>query len=283
MTKLSRMQRNLWVWTVPLVLGMVVCGALVCGQSLLVAQEQEPGRDGKHRVILPTEVQPGDGAGASRPSFGGSGGGMGGMGGVGEPKVFIEWRKPQGEKPDWLIRGEKAIRAREKMRRLLEQEDDFMFNSQPLHSVVTSISERYGLEIHIDQKALEAENLTSEEPITIKTKGSLRSCLLRILDPLNLAYVVHEDYLEITAKKTSSYAVRAYNITHVASNSLEGVEIVNTIKKMIQPDQWQEAGGVGACHLIGSALLVKVSEGMHEDIERLLAQLNVMRTDEKNP
>ncbi len=195
----------------------------------------------------------------------------------------ITWVKPQGEKPDWLIRGEKAIRAREKMRQLLEQEDVFMFNSQPLHSVVTSISEGYGFEIHIDQKALEAENLPPEEPITIKTMGSLRSCLHRILDPLNLAYVVHEDYLEITAVETASYAVRAYNLTHVASNSLEGVEIVNTIEKMVQPDQWQEAGGIGACHLIGSVLLVKADEGMHEDIERLLAELNVIRAVEKNP
>jgi hypothetical protein len=35
--------------------------------------------------------------------------------------------------------------------------------------------------------------------------------------------------------------------------------------------------------LIGSVLLVKADEGMHEDIERLLAQLNAMRADEKNP
>jgi thiamine phosphate synthase YjbQ (UPF0047 family) len=69
----------------------------------------------------------------------------------------------------------------------------------------------------------------------------------------------------------------------VASNSLEGVEIVNTIEKMVQPDQWQEAGGIGACHLIGSVLLVKADEGMHEDIERLLAELNVIRAVEKNP
>ena len=33
--------------------------------------------------------------------------------------------------------------------------------------------------------------------------------------------------------------------------------------------------------MIGSVLLVKASEGMHEEIERFLAQLNAVRPDEK--
>jgi hypothetical protein len=244
----------------------VVYIAVVYGASLLVAQEQKPS------CILP-RVSP-----ATEDQAGG--GMMGSMGGM---SPTITWVKPEGEKPDWLTRGENAIRAREKMRRKLDEEGEFQFDNQPLSAVVTSISDQYGFEIHLDEKGLEEVTVAREDPITIKTKGSLRNVLRRILDPLNLDYVVHEDYLEITAKTIASYAVRAYNLTHVASNSLEGVEIVNTIKKMVQPDQWQEAGGIGVCHLIGSVLLVKADEGMHEDIERLLAQWNVMRADEKNP
>jgi hypothetical protein len=67
----------------------------------------------------------------------------------------------------------------------------------------------------------------------------------------------------------------------VASNSSEGVNIVNTIKKMVRPDAWDNQGGDASCHLIGSVLLVKASEGMHEEIERFLAQLNAVRPDEK--
>jgi hypothetical protein len=250
MTRQFLLHRYPWFWPIAALIAM-----LVFGVTSLDAQEQQ----------------------SASTTFGG--GGRGGMGGF---PVLIEWRKPQGEKPDWLTRGENAIRAHENMRRKLDQEGEFSFDKQPLGAVVTSISDRYGFEIQIDQKGLEAEELTPEEPITIKTRGSLRSCLHRILGPLNLAYVVHEDCLEITARQIASYAVRAYNLTHVASNSLEGVEIVNTIKKMVQPDAWLE-GGDGSCHLIGSVLLVKASEGTHEDIERLLAQLNVMRADEKNP
>jgi hypothetical protein len=67
----------------------------------------------------------------------------------------------------------------------------------------------------------------------------------------------------------------------VASNSSEGVNIVNTIKKMVRPDTWDDRGGNASCHLIGSVLLVKASERMHEEIERLLAQLNTVGSNEK--
>ncbi len=253
MTRRSGLQRNRWVWSLPLLLGGVVYIAVVYGASLLVAQEQEPGGDG------------------------------GGMEGMGVMSPVIQWVKPQGEKPDWLTRGENAIRARETMRRKLDQEGEFSFDNQPLGAVVSFISDMYGFEIHLDDRGLEEETLTREEPITIKTKGSLRNVLRRILYPLNLDYVAHEDYLEITSGMSASYTVLAYNLAHVAENSSEGESIVSTIKKMVRPDTWDDQGGNASCHLIGSVLLVKASEGAHEEIESLLAQLNTFRADERNP
>ncbi|MBU6239992.1 MAG: hypothetical protein KGQ51_19435 [Planctomycetes bacterium] len=262
MTKLSRMQRNLWVWTVPVLLGGVVYIAVVYGASLLVAQELKPS-------FIPPRVSP---ATEDLP-----GGGM--MGSMGGMSPTITWVKPAGEKPDWLTRGEKSLRAREEMRRRLDKEGEFQFNNQPLSSVVTFISDQYGLPVHIDEKGLEQETLTPEERITIKTNGSLRSCLRRILDPSSLDYVVHENGLEITNRLEAigNGAVLAYNLAHVASNSSQGDDIVNTIKKMVRPDAWDDQGGGASCHLIGSVLIVKASEGMHEEIERFLSLLNEKR------
>jgi hypothetical protein len=248
MTRRSGLQRNRWVWSVPVLLVGVVYIAVVYGASLLVAQEHEP-------------VRP-----------------MGGMGGI-TPE--ITWVKPQGEKPDWLTRGENALRAREKMRRKLDQEGEFSFDNQPIRDVVISMSDMYGFEIHLNEKGILEQSLTPEEPITIKTKGSLRSALQRILYPLGLDYVVHEDYLEITSEMSAFDMVLAYNLAHVAENSSEGESIVSTIKKMVRPDTWDDQGGNASCHLIGSVLLVKASERMHEEIERLLAQLNTVGSDEK--
>ena len=293
MTRLSRIQRNCWVLSVPLLLGGVVYTTAVYGASLLVAQDQEPGGSGKHRVILPTEVQPGGGAGGSKPSFGGSGGGTGGMGGMGRPLVLIEWKKPQGEKPDWLIRGENAIRAREKIRRLLdhngegefEQKEQFEFNNQPLSSVMSYISDRYGLSIQINERQLEQVNMNTEEPITLHATCTLRGALTRMFEPRDLDYIIHEDRIEITDRDSAirGGAVLSYDLAHIATSNMEGDAIVSTIKKMVQPDAWLEGGGA-SCHLIGSVLLVKAAEGIHEEVRNLLAQLNAMRTDdaEKN-
>ncbi|MFO0014530.1 MAG: hypothetical protein ACK553_17485 [Planctomycetota bacterium] len=272
MKKLSRMQRNLWVWTVPLVLGMVVCGALVCGQSLLVAQEQELG----------SFAGPPGGGGMMG---GGESGGMGSVG-MGGMSPVIKWVKPQVGKPVWLARGENSLRAREKMRRRLDEEREFQFNNQPLSSVVTFISDTYLFPVHIDAKGLEEENVTPEDPITFSTNmGSLRIVLQRILYPLNLDFIVHEDRLEITSRTQADLngAVLAYNLAHVASNSSEGVNIVNTIKKMVRPVAWDDQGGGASGQMIGSVLLVKASEGMHEEIERLLALLNDKQPKDNTP
>lgn len=252
MTRRSGLQRNRWVWSVPVLLVGVVYIAVAYGASLLVAQEQEP-------------VRP-----------------MGGIGGmVGGITPTITWVKPQGEKPDWLTRGENALRAREKMRRKLDQEGEFKFDNQPLGAVVSSISDMHGFEIHLNNRGLEDGNSTPEEPITIKTKGSLRSVLRRILDPLNLDYVVHEDYLEITSGNGAPYTVLAYNLAHVADNSSEGESIFSAIKSMVNLDEWGQGGGNASCHLVGSVLLVKVSERAHEEIETVLALLNTVGSDEK--
>lgn len=251
MTRRSGLQRNRWVWSLPVLLVGVVYIAVAYGASLLVAQEQEP-------------VRP-----------------MGGMGGMGGFTPVITWVKPQGWKPDWLTRGEKSLRAREEMRRKLDQEGEFSFDNQPIRDVVISMSDMYGFEIHLNEKGILEQSLTPEEPITIKTKGSLRSALQRILDPLGLDYGVHEDYLEITGGKSAPYTVLAYNLAHIADNSSEGESIFSAIKSMVNLDEWGQGGGNASCHLIGSVLLVKASERAHEEIETVLAQLNTVGSDEK--
>jgi hypothetical protein len=218
------------------------------------------------------------------PAGGGKGAGssVGSVDSVLSPPVMT-WSNPPGTKPDWLIRGENAMRARERVRRKLDESKELEFNNQPLSSVLTYLSDAYGFPIHGNAKSLEKAMVTLEEPITLNATGSLRSVLLRILDPLGLDYIVLEDGLEIRTGREAILhgAVRAYNLKHVASNNLEGLEIVSTIQKMVHPSEWAENGA--SCHLIGSVLLVKASEGMHDEIERLLSQLNAMRTDENNP
>ena len=52
---------------------------------------------------------------------------------------------------------------------------------------------------------------------------------------------------------------------------------------MVRPDAWDDQYGGASCQMIGSALLVKASEGMHEEIERLLALLNDKQPKDNTP
>lgn len=52
---------------------------------------------------------------------------------------------------------------------------------------------------------------------------------------------------------------------------------------MVRPVAWDDQGGGASCQMIGSVLLVKASEGMHEEIERLLALLNDKQPKDNTP
>jgi hypothetical protein len=200
-------------------------------------------------------------------------------------RSVITWTKPQGEKPDWLIRGENAVRAREKTRQKLDVSKEFEFHSQPLATVLVYLADTYELPIYINAKSLEEQQVTPEEPITITATGSLRSVLPRILHPLSLDYIVLEDGLEVVqgADAIRQGAVCSYNLAHVTYNPSDATSIVNTIERMVQPDQWDTNGGQATCVLMGSVLLVKASEGMNEEVRNLLAQLNAMQPEEEKP
>lgn len=211
--------------------------------------------------------------------------GTGDIGNAMTSRSVITWTKPQGEKPDWLIRGENAVRARETTRQKLDVSKQLEFQSQPLGTVLMYLADEYGLPIYINAKSLEEQQVSPEEPITLSATGSLRSILPRILHPLSLDYIVLEDGLEVVqgADAIRHGAVCSYNLAHVAYNSSDATSIVNTIERMVQPDQWDTKGGEATCVLIGSVLLVKASEGIHEEVRNLLAQLNAMQPEEEKP
>ena len=113
--------------------------------------------------------------------------------------------------------------------------------------------------VRIDEKALEEENITPDEPISPPHPGeSIRSYLEWVLGNLQLTWVPTENSLLVTSKKSSANLLCLYDVTPVVPN----VEITpkqelfygnpNThslwemIERSIFPDQWQNAGGTSS-------------------------------------
>ncbi len=100
-----------------------------------------------------------------------------------------------------------------KIYRALNEKGDVSFNATPLSGVMKIFRDQYGIPIVIDDKALETENITPEEPITLELPTvSFRSALKLILEPLQLTYVIEDEVMRITSKKTSANVVRVYPV-----------------------------------------------------------------------
>ena len=100
-----------------------------------------------------------------------------------------------------------------KIYRALNEKGEVSFNAQPLSAVMKFFKDAYSIPIVIDDKALEAENITPDEPITLELPTvSFRSALKLILEPLQLTYVIEDEVMRITSKKTSANVVRVYPV-----------------------------------------------------------------------
>lgn len=103
--------------------------------------------------------------------------------------------------------------AERKIYRALNQRGEVNFNATPLSGVVKYFKDAYGIPIVIDDKALESEGVTPDEPITIELPTiSFRSTLKLILEPLQLTYVIEDEVMRITSKRTSANVVRVYPV-----------------------------------------------------------------------
>lgn len=83
----------------------------------------------------------------------------------------------------------------------LDENTDIDFSEQALSDVVDYLSQRHGIEIQLDRKALSDAGVGSDIPITRTIKGiKLRSALKLLLGEHELTYVIHNEVLMITSK-----------------------------------------------------------------------------------
>ncbi len=208
--------------------------------------------------------------------MGGMGGGMGGMpGGVNAPKeLVIKWEKPTAPVPTWLEGGADTKEREDDIRRVLKSRMEIEFNAAPLSAVMVFISKTMGTPIFIDDKALEDENITPDEPITIARKDAkVRDVLMQILEPLQLTYLIEREAIFITSKKTSANQIRYYDLSYLFPDNGLTQELMTSIEMMVSPDQWMNAGGTSSMVTVGSMLVIAAPEETHLAIEVMLREI----------
>lgn len=77
------------------------------------------------------------------------------------------------------------------------------YTDRPLSEVIEGLSQMTGVNIHLDQRGLSQEGVSSDTPITIDLNQEvmLKSALNLILEQLHLSYIVKDEVLKITSEQ----------------------------------------------------------------------------------
>ncbi len=95
-----------------------------------------------------------------------------------------------------------------KIFKALEEPTELDFDNTQLSDVVSYLKDLHGIEIQLDNSALEWVGITSATPITRHAKGiRLKSALKLVLRELDLSYMVADDVLLITTPERAAQAV----------------------------------------------------------------------------
>lgn len=210
-------------------------------------------------------------------------GGCGGLSGFPAPPtsdgrevVPNDWVKPDSPAPKWL---DDSIDAEARERDLavhnaLDERIDVDFNNTPFASVAQTLSDTLGIAIIIDDKALEEESVTPEEPISATRKSTrVRDILRQILEPFYLTFKVEREALYITNKKSSANVVQCFDLSYVFPDNTSMLDLIRAIENVVRPDSWSNAGGTSNMATVGSVLIVNAPQDTQDDVAALLREI----------
>jgi len=180
-----------------------------------------------------------------------------------------------------------AERIREALDRDV-QPAKWQFAETPLRDMVDQARDVLAVPIDVDHRALDEAGIDVDVPITFRAQaGTARSALRRILDPIDLTWIVRDECLLVTTrdKAAENLAIRLYPIPcgHApAANSADLSALVDLIQNMVAPERWVVAGGPGAVQPVENpqALVIGQTEEIHEQVEALLRSLHAKGLEE---
>lgn len=159
---------------------------------------------------------------------------------------------------------------------------DWEFNESPLRDVARVIERQFQIPVEIDRRRLEDFGLDIDTPVAFWASDvSLRSALNRVLDPLDLAYLIENEVLLITTREKAEehFVVGLYPLPACAVHD----ELVALIQSTVAADSWDVVGGPGAIRPLVSANELAISQTMdvHEEIQAFVSSLDAALIPEK--
>ena len=186
-------------------------------------------------------------------------------------EVVIKWERPAGPPPSWLDAKASANDREVAIRSKLNERMDIDNDATPLVSVMAFIASQLEVAVVIDEKALEEESITLDEPVTIHRKDAMvRHILNQVLEPLQLTYRIDLEAVFITSKKTSANEMGFYDLSCIFPDNGMNTELISGIEAMVSPDNWMAAGGNSSMKTVGSMLVISAPYETHLAVQRFL-------------
>ena len=163
----------------------------------------------------------------------------------------------------------------------LKKRMDFGFGEATLNQIVMHLKEQSGIDIRVDQGALEEEGIGGDLRATLLVRDiRLASGLNHLVREFGLVAVAHDDHIEVTTRRADerSLVVRMHPVRDlVAPRASDGESDIDSLIEAViettEPDRWDDLGGPGSIAAFDDVLIVSQSRNMQMEIERLLNAL----------
>ena len=183
------------------------------------------------------------------------------------------------------------------------------FTDAPLRQVMDDLRASYGVNIYVDQLALDQEGVSMERPVSVKLEGvSLKSALNLILKQVHLTYIIKDEVLQITSESAArgrmervTYQVadlvvpipnssgpparqtgaNPYPTAYPPTQTCEG-QLIKLITTTVEPRSWSELGGAGTIyyHPLTKSLVINQTPDVQDQILDVLNSLRRLQKQE---
>lgn len=198
---------------------------------------------------------------------------------VGDIEFPKDWKeRTAGRNPEKLTEKEQAIL------KSLERPVSLDFQGKAFSVVMQQLSDAMGQPILLDKVALEAVEVDSSAPVTLKLANvSTRTALRKILQDKGLTYIIQNETIQVTSveRARSTLVTQVYylgdlvrgispigGVPHPFFDQIQTAQnaqiIVDMIRTSVDPDSWEPLGpGVVRYHAPTMSLIIRQTAEVH--------------------
>jgi hypothetical protein len=191
---------------------------------------------------------------------------------------------PKADSPRPAPQGRRPKSAEEELLRKLDKRVSVKFDNVPLKQVLDDLRAMAGLNIVVNEAALDHEGLSVDaNRVTIQLDSvSLKTVLQYILQNARMDYAI-EDQVVVVSVNQGRLITRVYRVADLLGKDTERRvdKLVKVIRLAVDPKSWVDAGGKGTVDYapLDKALIVSQTAGNQERVHLLLEALHELLTD----